>query len=176
MALKIEYRPPIPAINTADALSLIYGFGKSRMPKCNEFTYIRYIVRQLSRPCLNSKHILNWCQGEVILLQHVKSSSLYCQTNLREQWDHGSSLLHLTAGTKQNCLKMNGATSCHWWSHLSSHLSLLRLTYRTGQDTANCDTCRNSACIIYRWVLFNVHVYVCACYYDLVVWGKKMTQ
>ncbi|XP_033957201.1 inhibitory synaptic factor 2A [Pseudochaenichthys georgianus] len=23
------------------------------------------------------------------------------------------------------------------------------LTYRTGQDTANCDTCRNSACIIY---------------------------
>ncbi|XP_054655116.1 inhibitory synaptic factor 2A isoform X2 [Dunckerocampus dactyliophorus] len=25
------------------------------------------------------------------------------------------------------------------------------LTYRTGQDTANCDTCRNSACIIYRW-------------------------
>uniref|UniRef100_A0A8C6WE29 Inhibitory synaptic factor 2A n=1 Tax=Neogobius melanostomus TaxID=47308 RepID=A0A8C6WE29_9GOBI len=27
------------------------------------------------------------------------------------------------------------------------------LTYRTGQDTANCDTCRNSACIIYRWAL-----------------------
>ncbi|KAF2975111.1 hypothetical protein EK904_004166 [Melospiza melodia maxima] len=24
-----------------------------------------------------------------------------------------------------------------------------RLSYRTGQDTANCDTCRNSACIIY---------------------------
>ncbi|XP_028825428.1 inhibitory synaptic factor 2A-like isoform X2 [Denticeps clupeoides] len=24
------------------------------------------------------------------------------------------------------------------------------LLYRTGQDTANCDTCRNSACIIYR--------------------------
>nr|XP_031317853.1 inhibitory synaptic factor 2A isoform X1 [Camelus dromedarius] len=24
------------------------------------------------------------------------------------------------------------------------------LSYRTGQDTANCDTCRNSACIIYR--------------------------
>ncbi|KAG7237936.1 hypothetical protein INR49_031583 [Caranx melampygus] len=23
------------------------------------------------------------------------------------------------------------------------------LSYRTGQDTANCDTCRNSACIIY---------------------------
>lgn len=28
-----------------------------------------------------------------------------------------------------------------------------RLSYRTGQDTANCDTCRNSACIIYRWVV-----------------------
>lgn len=27
-----------------------------------------------------------------------------------------------------------------------------RLSYRTGQDTANCDTCRNSACIIYRLV------------------------
>ncbi|ROI82011.1 Protein FAM196A [Anabarilius grahami] len=26
------------------------------------------------------------------------------------------------------------------------------LSYRTGQDTANCDTCRNSACIIYRLV------------------------
>ncbi|NXU60446.1 F196A protein, partial [Horornis vulcanius] len=26
---------------------------------------------------------------------------------------------------------------------------LCRLSYRTGQDTANCDTCRNSACIIY---------------------------
>ncbi|TTC14935.1 Disintegrin and metalloproteinase domain-containing protein 12 [Bagarius yarrelli] len=25
-----------------------------------------------------------------------------------------------------------------------------RISYRTGQDTANCDTCRNSACIIYR--------------------------
>ncbi|XP_067343469.1 inhibitory synaptic factor 2A isoform X2 [Channa argus] len=25
------------------------------------------------------------------------------------------------------------------------------LSYRTGQDTANCDTCRNSACIIYRF-------------------------
>ena len=35
------------------------------------------------------------------------------------------------------------------------HLSVHRLTYRTGQDTANCDTCRNSACIIYRWVLFH---------------------
>lgn len=28
-----------------------------------------------------------------------------------------------------------------------------RLSYRTGQDTANCDTCRNSACIIYRLVV-----------------------
>lgn len=27
-----------------------------------------------------------------------------------------------------------------------------RLSYRTGQDTANCDTCRNSACVIYRYV------------------------
>lgn len=36
----------------------------------------------------------------------------------------------------------------------SSSLSLSphRLSYRTGQDTANCDTCRNSACIIYRLV------------------------
>lgn len=31
-------------------------------------------------------------------------------------------------------------------------LSPHRLSYRTGQDTANCDTCRNSACIIYRLV------------------------
>ncbi|XP_053244875.1 inhibitory synaptic factor 2A isoform X1 [Podarcis raffonei] len=34
----------------------------------------------------------------------------------------------------------------------SSHLlrlDPLKLSYRTGQDTSNCDTCRNSACIIY---------------------------
>lgn len=35
---------------------------------------------------------------------------------------------------------------------LSLSLSPRRLSYRTGQDTANCDTCRNSACIIYRLV------------------------
>ncbi|XP_059509076.1 inhibitory synaptic factor 2A isoform X2 [Stegostoma tigrinum] len=29
------------------------------------------------------------------------------------------------------------------------------LSYRTGQDTANCDTCRNSACIIYRFSVRN---------------------
>lgn len=32
-----------------------------------------------------------------------------------------------------------------------------RLSYRTGQDTANCDTCRNSACIIYRWAIKKVY-------------------
>lgn len=31
-----------------------------------------------------------------------------------------------------------------------------RLSYRTGQDTANCDTCRNSACIIYRLVAISL--------------------
>lgn len=47
-------------------------------------------------------------------------------------------------------LKYEGE-ACHWSSRISFHLSLHRLSYRTGQDTANCDTCRNSACIIYRW-------------------------
>ncbi|XP_038677604.1 inhibitory synaptic factor 2A isoform X2 [Scyliorhinus canicula] len=32
------------------------------------------------------------------------------------------------------------------------------LSYRTGQDTANCDTCRNSACIIYSWQLSDAEV------------------
>lgn len=39
------------------------------------------------------------------------------------------------------------ATDCNALLFLSC-----RLSYRTGQDTANCDTCRNSACIIYRYV------------------------
>lgn len=79
--MKIEYRPPVPAINRADALSLIYGFGKSRMPKCNEFRYIRYIVMQLTCPCLKQ---LYFKTGEVILLQHVKSTSLYFVFNKPE--------------------------------------------------------------------------------------------
>lgn len=50
------------------------------------------------------------------------------------------------------------AKACHRRSHISFHLSVHRLSYRTGQDTANCDTCRNSACIIYRWALFTASV------------------
>ncbi|MEQ2221278.1 hypothetical protein ILYODFUR_014149 [Ilyodon furcidens] len=34
------------------------------------------------------------------------------------------------------------------------------LSYRTGQDTANCDTCRNSACIIYRFGLSHSHTLI----------------
>lgn len=49
------------------------------------------------------------------------------------------------------CLLCNSqqppATTCNALLFLSC-----RLSYRTGQDTANCDTCRNSACIIYRYV------------------------
>uniref|UniRef100_A0A668VKC8 Uncharacterized protein n=1 Tax=Oreochromis aureus TaxID=47969 RepID=A0A668VKC8_OREAU len=35
------------------------------------------------------------------------------------------------------------------------------LSYRTGQDTANCDTCRNSACIIYRLVGITLFPLMC---------------
>lgn len=54
-------------------------------------------------------------------------------------------------GSDVRCLLCNSqrppATTCNALLFLSC-----RLSYRTGQDTANCDTCRNSACIIYRYV------------------------
>lgn len=48
-------------------------------------------------------------------------------------------------------LPLSSEFNCFQMLHLS-HTVFHRLSYRTGQDTANCDTCRNSACIIYRWV------------------------
>lgn len=51
---------------------------------------------------------------------------------------------------RKACVRGQLNESCNY-SFNDSYLPR-RLSYRTGQDTANCDTCRNSACIIYRLV------------------------
>lgn len=72
------------------------------------------------------------------------------------------------------CWTVKPRASRHMRSHLSFSLPLslflnvLRLTYRTGQDTANCDTCRNSACIIYRWVPPFFFLSCCQCLINAV--------
>lgn len=71
----------------------------------------------------------------------------------KRSWDPGTRVLAPGVGAQRHTREQGQQRTPadpHWVSKLTAHLCHRRHSYRTGQDIANCGTCRDCACIIYR--------------------------
>ncbi|NWU53680.1 F196A protein, partial [Dromas ardeola] len=102
--------------------------------ECNEQTLqIKVSPMEESQPCQTAVAVSEECQQ---IVPHTEVVDLKAQLQMMESLISSSQeTIKVLLGVIQELEKGE--------AHREG------LSYRTGQDTANCDTCRNSACIIY---------------------------
>ncbi|XP_069467587.1 inhibitory synaptic factor 2A isoform X2 [Ambystoma mexicanum] len=102
--------------------------------ECNEQTLqINVLHMEDTQPCQTAVAVSDECQQ---IVPHTEVVDLKAQLHLMENLISSSQeTIKVLLGVIQELEKGEAQRE--------------GLSYRTGQDTANCDTCRNSACIIY---------------------------
>ncbi|XP_019358539.1 PREDICTED: protein FAM196A [Gavialis gangeticus] len=108
--------------------------AQCQSPECNEQTLqINVSPLKESQPCQTAVAVSEGCQQ---IVPHTEVVDLKAQLQMMENLISSSQeTIKVLLGVIQELEKGE--------AHREG------LSYRTGQDTANCDTCRNSACIIY---------------------------
>ncbi|NXI43367.1 F196A protein, partial [Galbula dea] len=103
-------------------------------PECNEQTLqLKAAPMEENQPCQTAVAVSEECQQ---IVPHTEVVDLKAQLQMMENLISSSQeTIKVLLGVIQELEKGE--------AHREG------LSYRTGQDTANCDTCRNSACIIY---------------------------
>ncbi|CAN0189113.1 unnamed protein product [Bubo scandiacus] len=133
--------PPPPLPNSADPASeeptaaRPPSRGKPcQATECNEQTLqINVSPMEENQPCQTAVAVSEECQQ---IVPHTEVVDLKAQLQMMENLISSSQeTIKVLLGVIQELEKGE--------AHREG------LSYRTGQDTANCDTCRNSACIIY---------------------------
>ncbi|KAM6442889.1 inhibitory synaptic factor 2A isoform 2-T2 [Liasis olivaceus] len=150
------------AVSTAQACSTQ---AQCQSTKCNEQTLqVNVSHMEGKQPCQTAVAVSEGCQQ---IVPHTEVVDLKAQLQMMENLISSSQeTIKVLLGVIQElekgeahregyCSKGKNFMSkldLDYVMKASSHLlrlDPLKLSYRTGQDTSNCDTCRNSACIIY---------------------------
>nr|XP_020647152.1 protein FAM196A isoform X1 [Pogona vitticeps]XP_020647153.1 protein FAM196A isoform X1 [Pogona vitticeps] len=150
------------AVSAAQACSMQ---AQCQSTECNEQTLqIHVSPMEGKQPCQTAVAVSEGCQQ---IVPHTEVVDLKAQLQMMENLISSSQeTIKVLLGVIQELEKgeahregycsmgknLMSKSDLDYVMKASSHLlrlDPLKLSYRTGQDTSNCDTCRNSACIIY---------------------------